>query len=175
MPKGNYYSSRFWQKNERPDAVTKFTLPIQGLVMTITDPGAANAFGSVVLGDLPNGDLLLLGAVAYLRLTKLTAGLVDTFAGNFSIGTDPTVDATLTGNDITIMQSQAFTTAVAGVSAYTHYTPSSAGSLTTVINNRDGTLELNLNVFILDASITTGATMKVDGVLHLAYVHLGDD
>jgi len=146
---------------------------VRGLVVPITDPGAANGFGTAVIADFPDGDLLFLGAAAYLRLTKSGAGLADAFAGNLAIGSAPTADATLSGGEVDFVPSTAFTTAVNGVSAYTRY--AGAAGAFTVIDNRNGALELNFNCFITDATLTAAASLIVDGKINIAYIHLGDD
>lgn len=155
------------------NAVTKIVVPIRGLVVPITDPGAANGFGTAVFGDLPEGDLIFMGAVLYARLTSTDVDLVAAFAGNLAIGTAPTADATLNGQEVDIVASQAFTTASSSVSAYTRY--AAATATLAQVDNRNGALELNFNCFITDATLTGAASMLVEGALHLAYIHLGDD
>lgn len=171
MPKGNFYASRFWQRNERENDVVKVTLPFN-VIMSITDPGAANGFGTAVIGDLPVGDLIYLGSALDLKMTSLTGGLLAAFAGNIAVGTDPTADATLSANEITFVASTTFTTAAAGISALTRYA-GVAGALGTILNNRNNAMELNLNAFITDATLTAAATLRAEGVLHLAYIQLG--
>jgi hypothetical protein len=171
--KGNFYASRFWTKNFRKQDFNVLTLPVKGMVVPVTDPGGASGFGTALLGDFPDGVLLLLGASARLKFTTLSAGIIQTFSGAYSIGTDPTADATLTGTDGNIIASTAIAAAVAGVSAFTEGTPPTF--TLAPFDNKDGTKEINLNVNIVDASITTAGSLQVDGILYLAVVHLGDD
>lgn len=132
-------------------------------------------WGTAVIGDLPEGNILLLGAVSYAQFTGPTsASLVDTFAGNYGIGSTPADDATITNGDVDIIQSTALSAATAEVSPLTRGT--SAGSAAGVIlDNTDGSLELNLNLLIADADISGTVAMTATGILHLSYIVLGDD
>ena len=63
--------------------------------LPITVNGATGVgFGTAVLGDLPEGNILFLGAVSYVQITKATAaGVQDTFDGDYSIGSAPPITA----------------------------------------------------------------------------------
>jgi hypothetical protein len=131
-----------------------------------------------VIGDFPQGNILLLGAVAYLTLTGPTsADLANDFEGDFAIGTAPNADTDLSdATDFDIIpatQIPAAANEVAGPVRATH-TVAVAG---TVYDNTDGSLELNLNV-LLDANEVTNAktvVIKATGSLDIAYIVLGDD
>lgn len=132
-------------------------------------------FGTTVIGDLPEGNILFLGAMSYLQVTKLASatGVQDTFDGDYSIGTTPTVDATLSGTDINLITSSAFGAAVAGVSPVVRGVGGTAGVL---LDNTDGALEINLNLIIDDANISADTqNLTVTGVVELVYVMLLDD
>lgn len=142
-----------------------------GLPVSITDPGDANAGFTAVIGDLPEGNIGFLMGVGYFILTKNDADLTDTFTGNISVGTAPTADATLNGAEVDVLPSTAIQAAVAGVSSgnrLTNVTP-------LVLNNTDGSLELNLNGFIANAAISADAALLVDVDLHLVLAMLGDN
>jgi hypothetical protein len=144
---------------------------------TIEVDGATGVgFGAVVLGGLPVGNILFLGAVSYVQLTKLSAaGVQDTFDGDYSIGTAPTADATLAAGDIDLIPSTPLGAATAGVSPRVRATHTAAIA-GTVYDNTDGSLELNLNVLIDDANISANdQTLTAAGVLHLVFAVLGDD
>lgn len=175
MPKGGSRIEKNRQGKIEPNVVRKVTIPFNNVV-SITDPGAANAGATSVICGLPQGHYLILGAVLDLTMTALTGGLTATFSGNIAVGSTATADANLTAptTDNDIVQSQAFTTAAASVSARTRYT-SNAGSLTTLVDNQNGAKAVNLNMFIADAAISSNATLRAQGVLHLVYAHLGDD
>ncbi len=131
-------------------------------------------YGSVVIGDLPNGNILFLGAVAYMKFTTADADVQATFDGDYSVGSAPTADGTLSDSEVDIIQSSALGAATAGVSPVARGT-NAAAICGTVLDNTDGSLELNLNLLIDDANISGAADFTVDGVLELVYVVLGDD
>jgi hypothetical protein len=140
-------------------------VPIRALQIAITDPGSANAPFTAVVGGLPRGYIQFEGATASLQLTKVSGGLTDTFTGNIAAGTTPTADATLDGTDVNILPSTAITAASAGVSAakrYSNVTP-------LLLDNSDGSLEINLNGFIADAAISADGVLQVDGFIEVAY------
>lgn len=143
-------------------------------VMTFTGATGAVVFATAPIAGLAEGNILLLGAVATVTFTGPTsADLSDTFAGDFGIGTTPEDDNTITGTDVDIIASTAIPAAVAEVSADvrgTHETQE-------IIDNTDGSGEINLNVLI-DANAITDAVsvdITVTGFLDIAYIVLGDD
>lgn len=132
-------------------------------------------WGTAVIGDLPEGNILLLGAVAYFRFTGPTsASLSDTFDGDYAIGSAPTGDATLSGSEVDIIQSTALGAATAEVSPRARGT-STGTTAGVILDNTDGSLELNLQLLIDDADISGTVAMTATGVLHLSYIVLGDD
>lgn len=132
-------------------------------------------FGSAVIGDLPEGNILLLGAVAYATFSGPTsASLVDTFDGDYGIGSTPCDDGTITNGDVDIIQSTALGAATAEVSPRVRGT-SASSTAGVILDNTDGSLEINLNLLIDDANISGTVAMTATGVLHLSYVVLGDD
>lgn len=148
------------------------TVPIKDLAIRTT--GATGVgFGTAVIRGLPEGNILLLGAVAYLQFTKLDAGTIATFDGDYSIGTVPTADVDVSDpGEADIIPSTALGAATAGVS------PMVRGSNATqvILDNTDGSLEVNLNLLIDDASVSADdQDFTVSGVLSLAYIVLGDD
>lgn len=131
-------------------------------------------FGTVVIGDFPQGNLLFLGAVAYVKLTTADSDVIATFDGDFSIGTAATADATLSGSEVDLIPSTALGAATAGVSPNVRATHTAAVT-GTVYDNTDGSLEANLNVLIDDASISGAGSFTVDGYVVLSYIVMGDD
>jgi hypothetical protein len=156
-------------------SIIKRTIVARDLELTV-DGAAGVGFGSVVLAGLPEGNLLLLGATAYMQFTGPTAaGLVDTWEGDYAVGTTPASDATLTAADIDIIGATALAAAVAEASARTRGVSVTATN-GTVLDNTDGSLEVNLSLLIDDAHISAdGVVMTVNGELHLSYIMLGDD
>ncbi|HVJ14520.1 MAG TPA: hypothetical protein VM686_03730 [Polyangiaceae bacterium] len=153
--------------------VIRQTITVSNLALLV-DGATGVGWNSVVAGDLPEGNILLLGAVSYLQFTA--GGTISTtFDGDYSIGTTATADATLASGDIDIIPSTPLGAATASVS------PRVRGVMTasvcgTTYDNTDGSLELNLNLLIDDANISAdNEPVTANGVIHLAYIVLGDD
>ena len=144
--------------------------------INVAAAGVGVGFGTGVLAGLPQGNILLLGAVLNCTIDEQgDDSVVDTFDGDLSVGTAPDADGTLAGAEVDIIPSTATPRAVAGVS-----TVRAASTVTqngTIIDNTAGTGELNLNLLVDAADITDAedADMLVIGTLHLVYVILGDD
>lgn len=145
---------------------------------SITVDGSVTiGFGSLVIGDFPQGNVILFGAVAYFSFagTGVDADLGDTWVGDYGIGTTPAGDGTLTAGDVDIIASTPLAAATAEVSPRTRATSSDA-LLGVVLDNTDGSLEINLNLLIDDADIAgIDSVLTVTGELYLSYIVLGDD
>jgi hypothetical protein len=154
--------------------VIKQEFVIRGTV-AVTAAGAAVGFGTAVIGDLPEGNILLLGAVAYVQLAAsgVDPNIDATWDGDFSIGTAPTADVTLSGGEIDIIGSTALGAATAEVSPRVR----AANGTQAIFDNTDNSLELNLNVLVDAVNIVDGATVNLtaSGVLQLVYVVMLDD
>lgn len=160
---------------EKRQPIRTVAVPVRAVALATTDLGATGAYGSVVINGLPQGNLLFLGAVCYMRFTKVDANIIDTFSGTYAVGTVPAAaDGTLSGTEANITDVAPVAAAVAGVSALTRAASTDAlgGG---VIDNTAGDLELNLNLVLPDASSAANSSVTVDGVLHLALIVLGDD
>lgn len=147
-------------------------------VAILVDGATGVGFGTAVIGDLPEGNILLLGALAYLQFNSAggQAGLVDTWNGDFAIGTTPTADATVTGTDANIVPLTAVGPAVAEDSPRTRGVQADGAFCGVVLDNTDGALELNLNLIIDDADISADdVALTIKGELTLAYIVLADD
>lgn len=129
-------------------------------------------WGTAVIGDLPAGNILFLGATAYLQFTKLDAGTTATFDGDYSIGSAPTADAALAGAEVDLIPSTALGAATAGVSPIVR----GANATQAMLDNTDGSLEINLNLLMDDAVVSADdQDFTVTGVFDLVYSVLGDD
>lgn len=156
--------------------VIKDTFVLDALAITV-DGAAGVGVGTVALGDLPEGNVLFLGAVGYMEVSGpgASANLVDTWSGDFGVGTTPADDATITAGDIDIVGSTALGPAVAEVSPRTRGISVNADT-GEVHDNTDGSLELNLNVLVDDADIDAdGIACTVTGILQISYVMLLND
>jgi len=134
-------------------------------------------FGSVVIGDFPEGNVLMLGAVSYMQFSGPggDAGLVDTWVGDYGIGTTPASDGTISVGDEDIIAETALAAATAEVGLRTRATGATATNAA-VFDNTDGSLEINVNLLIDDASIRADdITFTLIGDLHISYIMLGDD
>ncbi|MCK5612908.1 hypothetical protein KAR91_64135 [Candidatus Pacearchaeota archaeon] len=155
--------------------VIKETLIAKDVAITI-DGATGVGFGSVAIGDFPEGNILFLGATSYMSISGPTsANLVDTWSGDFGVGTTPADDGTITAGDIDLIGSTPLGPAVAEVSPRTRGI-SVAGDTGEIHDNTDGSLEINLNVLVDDADIDAdGIVCTATGELHIAYMMLGDD
>ena len=158
----------------------KAQAPINKMKISVNHPvsslatSTAIGFGSVVIGDFPEGNILLLGAVATLKFTGPTsANLVDTWEGDFGVGSTPASDATISGADEDIIPETALAAATAEVSPTTRAFLAAPA----VLDNTAGALEINLNVLVDAADITDDetVTLTVTGDLVLSYQVLSDD
>lgn len=148
--------------------------------IVIPDPGAAVAFATVVLEGLPQANIWIGSALSYFQVRDVGgAGLIAAFQGNFAVGTTPTANATLDTTKVNIIPSTAFT-AAAGVTPRVRAAPATDGNGLMsengkFLDNTDGSLELNGNITILDASISAQAAVRVTGELYLVMATMGDD
>ena len=133
-------------------------------------------WGTAVMGDLPEGNILFLGAVSYMTFSGQTdANLGDTWAGDYGIGTTPADDATISAADVDIIQSTALAAATAEVSPRTRGVHLLADS-GDVLDNTDGSLELNLNLLIDDADIGADSiVLLATGEVEILFAVLLDD
>jgi hypothetical protein len=170
MGKGLPYTNR--RTPPAKQNVARQTFSFTNKAMTVAD--GAPGFGTTVIGDFPDGNILLLGAVLYAQFTSTDVDLIATFDGDVSIGSAPTADNVLSGSEIDIIPSTPLNPATGKVSPMVRGI--SAGATAGVIlDNTDGSLELNLNLLIDDASISGAVDLTVTGALMVAYVVLGDD
>ena len=144
----------------------------------ITGVAATVDAGSIVIGGLPQGNILLLGAVGYVAVAGAAdTHITDNWDGDYGIGTIPNANVVLSdaGDDI-IIPSTAISAGACDKDA-----PLTRGVSTAteqiIIDNTAGDLELNLNVLIDDNVITDDedGTFTLSGTLHIAYIVLGDD
>jgi hypothetical protein len=158
--------------NPQTSEIQKQTIAVRNVTVNVAD--GAPGFGTVVLSGLPQGNILYLGTVSYLQFATDDADITATFDGDYSIGTTATVDNSLATTDADIVPSTAFGAATAKLSPVIRGASTDAlGGM--VIDNTDGSLEMNLNVIIDDTAISGAAAFTVNGSVHIAYIVLGDD
>lgn len=150
--------------------IIKQTFTVSALAISVAGTTGVG-FGTVVIGDLPEGNILFLGAIAYFQFNSADTDITATYDGDYAIGTAPTADATLSGAEVDIIPSTALGAATAGLSPMVR----GANATQAMFDNTDGSLELNLNLLIDDATISGTADMTASGFVQLAYIVLGDD
>jgi hypothetical protein len=116
---------------------------------------------------LPEGNILFLGAVAYVTVSDPDGDLVAAdFEGDFAIGTAATVDGDFgDAGEANIIPTTALAAATAGVSPRTRQT----NVTPLVLDNTAGDMELHLNLLIDDADIAAAAALRARGELHMVY------
>lgn len=169
MGKGLPRSMKRGKPIEAP--IKKLRLPFTNLPLSVVGASGVG-FGAAIPGDLPEGNILVLGAVAYVQLNANgDADIQATFDGDYSIGSAPTADVTLSGAEVDVIPSTALGAATGGLSPRVR----GANATQVMLDNTDNSLELNLNVLIDDANISGTASMLASGHLEFAYIVLGDD
>lgn len=154
-------------------------VPISGS-LDITGVAATVDAGSFVIGGLPQGNILIMGAVAYVEVDGgVDAHIVDTWDGDYGIGSIPNADVDLAdaGDDDIIPSTALLAGGADKLSPRARATSTEAVEQGAILDNTDGSLELNFNLLIDDNVITDTevGTFAVTGDLFLAYVVLGDD
>lgn len=147
--------------------------------ITITGVDSAVDAGTAVIGGLPQGNLLFLGAVAYVQVDAGSdANVIDNWGGDYGIGFAPNADTDL-GD---VLEDAIIPSTALSAGASDKLAPSTRGISTTtehgqIIDNTDGSLELNLNLLIDDNVITDteDGVFTCTGVLHMVLIVLGDD
>lgn len=142
--------------------------------LTFTGSTGAAVEATAPIAGLPEGNILLLGAVANLTFTGPTsADLADDFQGDYGLGTTPANDNTITGTDVDIIGSTAIAAASSEVSANNRGTNATQA----IINNTAGAGEVNLNVLLDADEVANGqdVVVTVTGPVDIAYIVLGDD
>jgi hypothetical protein len=163
--------------------VRRLRVPIN-VSVTAAAAGAGVGFGTVVIGKLPEGNVLLFGAGGYFNFSSTSANLVATWGGNFGVGSAVTAAGALTTTEVNIIASSAIAAAVAkvsngnkglfttggGASSFTNTTP-------VMINNTAAGVSLNFNIAVNAADITDAqsAPITVTGYLDLVFMVLGDN
>lgn len=145
-------------------------IPVRAKTLNVVD--GAPGFGTLVLSGLPQGNILFFGAVAYLRFTTADADVIAAFDGDYGLGTAPDANGTLAGAEANLIPSTPLGAATAKVSPYVRGVSAANG---VILDNTDGSLEVNLNLLIDDTSISGAAAFTVDGVVRIALIVMGDD
>lgn len=129
-------------------------------------------FGTGVIRGLPEGNILLLGAVANMQWRHSSANAIATWTGSVGIGSAPNADTALAGSEVDIIASTTLAAATANVSPLIR----AVNAAQAILDNTAADLELNMNLLVDDLSISGNVTFTVvQGFLSIAYMQLGDD
>ena len=155
-------------------AVSKLKIPLNTTI-TITATGAAIGWGTMVIGDFPEAHLKVLSVACILDFagSGADANLAATWEGDVGIGTTPASDATISVGDEDLITE----TAIAAATAEVAPTVMVADGVDLVLDNTDGSLEVNLNVLVDAADITDDESviLTVSGVVEIVYITMLDD
>lgn len=154
----------------------KERLAFSDKTITVSATGAAAGFGSVVVGDFPEGNILFLGAIAYVSFagSGSDANLTATWSGDYSMATAPLADAAI---DSDAERNIIYTTGVGAATAEVIGLTRGERTGPFMFDNTDGSLEINLNLTIDAADITDDQSVDITaaGSVILCYTVLGDD
>jgi hypothetical protein len=131
-------------------------------------------WGSAQLDGLPEGNILLLGAVSNLTFTGPgSTNLKDDWEGDYAVGTTATADATLSTTEANLIASTAIPASTSEKSANVRATNATQA----IIDNTDGTAGIVLNMAVDADEVTNETTVAiaVTGTVDVAYIVLGDD
>lgn len=156
--------------------LVKERVAISDVSITVSATSTANGFGSAVIGDFPEGNILFLGAIAYIQFagSGSDANLVDTWSGDYSMADAPLADATI---DADAERNIIYNTGIGPATAEAIGRTRGERTGPFMLDNTDGSLEINLNLTIDAADITDDTSVEItaNGELFLAYIVLGDD
>lgn len=152
----------------------RVTYPVRDLAITVTG-GASTAVGAgtAVLGGLPEGQVLILGAFCSLQFSSDSDEVAADWQGNFAIGSTADDNSTLDGTDVNVIGSTAIGAATAKLSPVV---AAVKGGVVLLDNTADD-LELNLNMTTADDDVTDSeeAVFTANGYVDVVYIVLGDD
>lgn len=137
------------------------------------NPGGYNT-GSVVVGDFPKGNILLLGSVSYMEFAGPgSLNLADDWQGYYSIGTNPNASGMPGSSGRDIVDLGTLSPAVGEMVARKRVIKDK----TSMLDNTDHSLEINFNLVIADLDITDTETVVITatGNLQLAFIALHSD
>ena len=165
MTKGRRRSSERPLGNKR-QAMIRQLFKIVNKTISVVD--GAPGYGSAVAFRLPEGNILIHGAVGYIILTTSDADITATFDGDISIGTAATADGTLSGAEVNLVASTPLNAATAKVSPNVRLITSS--TTTGVIHdNTAADVVFYFNLLIDDAAISGAADFTANGYVEVLY------
>ena len=149
--------------------IVKDVIRLVDVSITVESTGVGT--GAVVISDFPEGNVLLLGATCTMTFDAIDqAGVTATWTGDFGVGTAPIAGDTIDGTEGNIVPSTALAAATGSVSSRTR----GVNATNAMLDNTDGSLEVNLNLVVDDVSISADSTILASGDFFVSYVMMGD-
>lgn len=152
--------------------IRKHVINLNALALSIVG-ASGNGFGGAIIGGLPEGNILVLGAVADSMQFTAGANAITTFTGTFGVGSTLNAATTIATTSQNIVPVTTLAAATASVSPKTKN--SSSGIAPSMLDNSQKTLNIFLNMTIDDASISGTSPVTATGLIVISYVVLGDD
>lgn len=141
---------------------------------TISVVNGAPGYGSVALFGLPEGNLLIHGAIGYLVFSTSDADITSTFDGDVAVGTTADANGTLAGAEVNFFPSTPLNAATAKVSPNVRLA-TTATTHSVIIDNTAADVVFYANLLIDDAAISGAADFLINGYIEVVYTVLGDD
>lgn len=158
--------------NQNYTGLRTVTIPLDGLSVTTTDATTNGAHGSKLLFTMPEGLVVIQGAVTNLTIARVGTSITTTASVVSSLGTVAVAntDATLTSTEANIIPSTSGTlTAGAG-------TVKGQSTATTTLDGTDTPVPVYLNFAMPDSSHGTSAdALLVNGTITIVYSVIGDN
>lgn len=163
---------------EHSGGVTRSTFKFAAKAIPLLDAAGVVAYAGLKFFDFPEGNIVILDAIANLTMTKSSAGVIDAFDGDFSVGTvTASNNATLTATEQDIIPStstpQATGAGLAAVTTLKGRVPTSP----IVLDGTGGAKAAFLNLLIDDTDhdvTTTPASLIVTGSITIIWTTAGD-
>ena len=142
--------------------------------LTISVADGNPGYGTVAAFNLPEGNILIHGAIGYIQLSTSDADITSTFDGDLSVGTGTTSDGSLSGAEVDLFASTALGAATAKVSPVVRLT-SSTSTTGVIHDNTAAGITFYFNLLIDDAAISGAADFLINGSIEVLFTVLGDD
>lgn len=144
--------------------------------IAMTDEAGTIAYGSLKVYDLPEGAILLHGAVQDVDLTKSSAGVNDDWDGDVGVGTTAADnDASLATTEQDIIPTTATPQAAAGATTADGLSTSTESG--TIFDGTATAKDVYVNLLVDDADhdvTSTACNLILNGTLTLTWINLGD-
>lgn len=154
--------------------VHRTTLRLTSKAIALADAAGVVAYAGLKIYDFPEGNIVILDAIANLTVGKSSAGVIDAWDGDFSVGTvTASNNATLSSTEQDIIPTTATPQAVAGDTT-------AKGRLATspvVLDGTGGAKDAYLNFLVDDTDhdvTTTPANLVVSGDITIVWCTAGD-